>query len=599
MDSRRIDLVSLPLEPSRIESSADGSLIAALSETHLKRSVVHDSHPDSAFSPLPQSFNIHRNRKEKDRAGQRAELDQILEPAYKNTGSPDVDESSSTAGPSRLHPPRTAGGLVGERKHHGLGIVRPSQSMSNFRSKRDSGTGSSRGVYLDSNGKIHDTEFDPFAGVSEMSRKKSRRRSAFGQNSRKASDSSSSSVSGSDDGDSTGARLSVDGSAGRADKGEDEQRRKIELERRRQDEASSLAAAKRRSMFSDRSSIGGRATPSIMSNDDALTTAQSLALDRLGVKSRSGHGYVSSPLSPTFGQPATGTAASTSSFSANGGRYRNGTIDESPPQKTTQVFGSSYSTSHLQPQKERKPMSVSVTDKKITVTGFDAPNTPATPQPEPSAPVGARKTSRGFPAPGSSLQVPDSGRLSVGSSRRSTDSVRPRPQDRPREESFPETPAQTKRRQERERRAGRSANTLHSRVSSLAIDTTLTAKGSGRILPEIEIVEDDDPRIIFPEGGRSTRVQTKHDHVIRGPFSHALEAATAAESALGRQTSLDQVAGGSRAGSTILDEGGGYLPSRWAGGDRELRVTEDEKEKYRPKEWGKHGETHGGSEEWR
>jgi hypothetical protein len=64
---------------------------------------------------------------------------------------------------------------------------------------------------------------------------------------------------------------------------------------------------------------------------------------------------------------------------------------------------------------------------------------------------------------------------------------------------------------------------------------------------------------------------------------------------------VDMGGGGSIDPSTIIDQGtGGYLPSRWASGDRELRVTEDAKEKYRPREWGgKTGDLGGRSEEWR
>jgi hypothetical protein len=60
--------------------------------------------------------------------------------------------------------------------------------------------------------------------------------------------------------------------------------------------------------------------------------------------------------------------------------------------------------------------------------------------------------------------------------------------------------------------------------------------------------------------------------------------------------------GGAASGpSSILEEGpGGYLPSRWASGDKQLRLTEDEKEMYRPREWGgKKGELGGRTEEWR
>ena len=563
---------------------------------------------------MPSPFHIHKHRADRDRAGQRAEAERILEPGFKSSSTPDMDggDSSSVAGPSRLRAPRTAGGLAnGERNKGGVGLgIHPSQSMSKLQNGGRTSTDNRGGVYLDSNGKIHDTEFDPFAGVSKMSRaKSSKRRSAFSPSPRKMSGSSSSSMSGSDDGGSQDQRTSMDGSTSRMTDGRDdeEQRIKSEIERRRQDEVSSYTAAKRRSMMSDRSSQGGRATPSVRSGSEdglGLATAQSAVLDRLGVpsRSRSSHGqYISSPLSPIFGQSA--SAAPTTSSLAGIGRYPSDTIEESPPQKTTQVASSYLSPHH---RKEKTPVSVSVNNKKITVTGFDAPVTPVTPQvPTSAAAAGTGKSTR--PSGGDTLKVPDSGRRSASPSRQSIDSARPRMPDRAPEDIFPEKPAQMKRREDRERRARSSgAGGLASRVGSLAIDTSLSQRSALRILPEIEIVEDDDPRIIFPESGKSTRVQTKHDHVIRGPFSHALQAqglgvGAVTGSILGRQTSLDQAGGasGSRAGSTILDENGGYLPSRWATGDRELRKTEDEKEKYRPREWGgRNGDAHGGSEEW-
>jgi len=152
--------------------------------------------------------------------------------------------------------------------------------------------------------------------------------------------------------------------------------------------------------------------------------------------------------------------------------------------------------------------------------------------------------------------------------------------------------------------------------SSLGIDTALSQSGRGRVLPEIEIVEDDDPRIVIPnEGGKFTRVQTNHDHVIRGPFSHAMNAQSGGSiigsyggSGLGRRDSADHSAksingvmsgSASKAPSSFIDEGG-YLPSRWANGDKQLRLTENEKEMYRPREWGgRTGDLGGRSEEWR
>ena len=521
-----------------------GTLIEqpALAESHLKRQVLYDPHPSSAFSPLPPAFHLsNKHRKDQALAGQRAELDHILQPGYRTIDG----DATSGAGPSRH-----AGGLAA-KKNIGLGI-RPSASMGSFRAAT-----AARGVFVDSSGKAHDTEFDPFAGVAEMSRRKSRRRSAFGSNRRKGSESGSSEA-GSDLGE-VYVRRNHEGMPGGERREEEEIKRRLEIERRRLDDVSGYAAARRRSMMSERSSTG-RATPSVRSHDD-----HHVPLDRAASKAKSSPGYyMRSPLSPTFGGPT-----STSSYATT--RTLPTTVEmldgpEEDPKKSTE-------TTTIGP------------NKKITITGFD-PSHPETPSMTHTA----------------SLKVPDTGRLSAGS-RASTDYLRdrPRPAERPREESFPETPAQVKRREDRQRRTGMSRN------PSLAVDTALSSGGKGRILPEIEIVEDDDPRIIFPTAGRSTRVQTTHDHVIRGPFSYALDALAAGPSGM-RRGSADHSArsvpmggGDNKAPSSIIEAGpGGYLPSRWASGDRELRQTEDERDKYRPMEWGgKKGELGGQPEEWK
>ena len=566
---------------------------SALVETHLKRPALYDPHPNSAFSPLPPAFNLSRHaRRDQAIAGQRAELDQILQPEYK-ASQPDLNDpdSASIAGPSRSATTKTSGGSIAEKrraKHVGLGL-RPSASLNNFKGHPSSGRVG--GIYVDANGKVHDTEFDPFGGVAEMSRRKSRRRSAFGSDRRKGSGSETSSSSGSEV-QYSAPRKSMDSGAD-----EEEIRRRLEVERRRMDEVSGLAAARRRSMMSDRNS--GRATPSIRSSEDGLTSAASTQYDRTngGSRSQQGH-YVPSPLSPTFAQHPNGHPAyATRNFSTATGV--GGAPDEPMPRKSTEKTTA--------PVKEKKetPVSISVKDKKITVTGFDAPQSARPLSPRPETP---NKLASQF----ENLRVPDSARLS-DSSRRSSDSTRPKPREPPREDLYPETPAQVKRREERERRAGRAPGTsgVKSRAGSLGIDTALSqSNGRGRVLPEIEIVEDDDPRIVFPSSGKTTRVQTVHDHVIRGPFSMALHAQTAAPAdGLGRRASSDYHSarsfnmggGGSIDPSTIIDQGtGGYLPSRWASGDRELRVTEDAKEKYRPREWGgKTGDLGGRSEEWR
>lgn len=329
-------------------------------------------------------------------------------------------------------------------------------------------------------------------------------------------------------------------------------------------------------------------------------------------------------------------------------------------------------------------------DGSRKVTGFDAPRSPMPPPPVPPIPS----------VPNQQLDIPPSAKSAVsrgsrGSSDRDPREVgddqsihsantgtgtaaaryrRERPAPRPREEIFPETPAQAKRREEKEKRAAArlgptpaaasstiirsssglaapsaaqayasssSAGGLAARNhSQLAVDTSLAA--STRLLPEIQIVEDDDPRVVFPSsGGRSTRVQTAHDHVIRGPFSHALNAQGLGASAGGaggsrrgsaagvgvgsptgsRQGSragspgpsmslnMQGAAGGSRkpssvnspfsVGSGTVEDRIGYLPSRWASGDKQLRQTEEERDMYRPKEWGgRNGELGGRQDDW-
>lgn len=322
------------------------------------------------------------------------------------------------------------------------------------------------------------------------------------------------------------------------------------------------------------------------------------------------------------------------------------------------------------------------------VTGFNAPSSPM-------PPVSATFTTSGSSStPGTltnqsyldatSLNVPRSARLSSDSrlSRHSSDTSRNervKPAPRPREDLFPETPAQMKRREERERRAGRDqtplrqASNTHSHIhsqphhgrdgmvspgpgysyarrsSGLAIDPQLASSGRGRLLPEIEIVEDDDPRIVFYPEGKQTRVQTVHDHVIRtanlvagqgvvhqssqqgqnstGRFANGYDhengidddndslfapppafhnhgeglgaGGSARRPSSTASLSIQHTTGSGRDPSEILDQGP-YLPSRWAKGDKQLRTTEDEKEKYRPMEWGgKKGELGGRVPEWK
>ncbi|WVQ93516.1 hypothetical protein IAU59_000590 [Kwoniella sp. CBS 9459] len=572
-----------------------------LAETHLRRPLGYDPHPDSKFAPLPPAFHLSSRQHKKDAAlaGQRAELDHLLQPEYKSS-THDVDgDSASIAGPSRHGGggSRTAGGLGGlvDRKGKMPAALRPSASISSFKAQGSNGNNGRRsgglgGVYIDSNGKLHDTEFDPFGHVSEMSRAKSRRRSAFGSDRRKGSDTSSTSDSGSEAADSNHtqamARKSTDTGRER-DREEEEIRRRLEIERKRLDDVSGYAAARRRSMMSERS---GRATPSIRSSEDGPTSiysagtglVPSAAVGRS--RSQQGNHYIPSPLSPTFGighSPSIYSSATSRTAATPHELKSEGT----PPEKTTET------TSRLRHETKSK---IEVTkDGSKKITGFDAPVSPLPPY---------------TPTMGNGLappSVPDTGRMSVmsrGSSEMGRDRP-PKPVERPREELFPETPAQIKRREDRERRVGASSrNGVHPRANGLAVDTVIASSGKGRILPEIEIVEDDDPRIVFPAEGRSTRVQSKHDHVIRGPFSHALEAQggyseLAAAGAGGRRASSAKSLGGGSKPSTIIDEDGGYLPSRWASGDKNLRITEDEREKYRPTEW-RHGEPGGKSDHW-
>ncbi|KAK8861673.1 hypothetical protein IAR55_002496 [Kwoniella newhampshirensis] len=577
-----------------------------LAETHIRRPLGYDPHPTSHFAPLPPAFHLSsRHKKDQALAGQRAELDHILQPGYKSfSGGLDGDgDSSSIAGPSRHPSSRTAGGLNGvlDRKGkttNGLGL-RPSASISSFNGAANGGNsrraGALGGIYIDSNGKVHDTEFDPFQGVAEMSRAKSRRRSAFGADRRKGSDSASSSETGSEADDGPASRRSTE--TGRESKDEEEIRRRLEMERKRLDDVSGYAAARRRSMMSERS---GRGTPSIRSGEDGPLSAYSVSLAPTAnrTKSQQGH-YIPSPLSPTFANETSSASiytARTTPTSHDFAHHREGT----PPEKSTETTA--------KPKPETKSKVEITKDGSKKITGFDAPVTPALPS-TPSL------SNHLFPP----ATAPESARFST-TSRGSSDVTRerererlPKPTERPREELFPETPAQIKRREERERRAGgRSA--LSSRATSLAVDTSLAAAGTtsrGRILPEIEIVEDDDPRIIFPPEGKLTRVQTHHDHVIRGPFSHALNAQGGGGSVNGplgdrRPSSTRSYNGGAGGGggsgskppSTLIDEDGGYLPTRWANGDKSLRITDDDREMYRPTEW-KHGDPMGKNDEWR
>ncbi|WWC68525.1 uncharacterized protein I206_102454 [Kwoniella pini CBS 10737] len=616
-----------------------------LAETHLRRPLGYDPHPESHFAPLPPAFHLGgKHKKDAALAGQRAELEHILQPEYKSTYNYDMEgDSSSVAGPSRNHSSRTAGGLGMDRKGKtplSVGL-RPSASISSFHQSNGNGgvgngegprNGAGRksgglggGVYVDSNGKLHDTEFDPFGHISEMSRAKSRRRSAFGSDRRKkdGGSSTSSSESGSDVGFEAKTNLPRRSTDTGREREEEEIKKRLEMERKRLDDVSGYAAARRRSMMSERSGGGGirPSTPSIRSNEDGQTGygfngnsiyTSSLAPTAMTGRSKSQHGhYIPSPLSPTFSTNTPSIYSSAQSRSAHTPQTATteGKVQGTPPEKTTE-------STAPPPKKETKSKVEYTKDGSKKITGFDAPISPVPPY-TPTVPdqhqhllprAPSVNGGRLSPAPGSGV-----GRGSIDTTRGERERP-PKPVERPREELFPETPAQIKRREERERRIGSTVTTNHTRLNrpnnhphtGLSVDTIIASdlKGKSRILPEIEIVEDDDPRIIFPTEGKTTKIQSKHDHVIRGPFSHALNALGSSQQIHGngngngsdlgdysrRGSTSKSIGGGSLNGSgkpssTLMEEDGGYLPSRWASGDKALRKTEIDREKYRPMEW--------------
>jgi len=493
--------------------------------------------------------------------GQRAEAEHMLNPEYRSAHNFSLDDNQ--AGPSRRKE-RTAGGILGGT------ALKATSSLSNFKGPGKKSQVSGPGVYVDAEGRVHDTEFDPFAGVAEMTRNKSRRRSAFGSERRRGSDSAS--TSSEESIDKSGRGPGSDGNPN-----EEALRQRRESERKRFEDVSGQAQAmmRRKSVLSQRSG-DGRMTPSLRSTDDSpMSAVQHYRLDRLNARSKSSQSQGSihrSPLSPTFGH-------SPSSFLP--------TVADSDerPVKSTEI--TSPPSNMLPPPVPKSKVEIKAGGTK-KITGFDAPESPM-PQP-----------SQQTPRPGSHL-VLSPGRMSSSSrvSRVSSETQgesRTRPAERPREEIFPETPAQAKKREERQRR---QANLGYNRASSsrAPLDLRASSSSGARVLPEIEILADDDPRVVIPADGRSTRIQTKYtqaDHVIR-PF--------ATSSILDRPSSLrsGMAGSGTKAPSEILDEGhGGYVPTRWAKGDKLLRVTEDDKEKYRPKEWGgKTGDLAGKPEEWR
>lgn len=535
---------------------------------------------------------------------------------------------------------------------------------------------------MDSTGRVHDTEYDPFAGVSEMSRRKSRRRSAFGGH-RRASASSASGSGSSDESDVPQTRTSVDARLSTEEEKEREEiKRRLEVERRRLDEVSGYAAARRKSMMSDRASgfmSNGRSTPSIRSgNEDGMSVMTGNGTVR--GTSRLGH-HGPSPLSPAGAE--TNHHRSTSNVSGSSGRPRGNSSaagnDESPRKHTEHTPPEAPEVDKPPPPYKRvaslaqppqsngsavedesedefvdaqepqhrivqpdvlvtKPVKKSIPGDKRRVETITTIKTakvlpPAPKQTVERAPDGATKIT-GFDAGpprtpvfpqsvasvASRMTVPESV-LSHGSSRSSErdptrEQRRTKPAERPREQLFPETPAQAKRREEKERRNLRVGRTPAGTHTS----DTVASSSRSRVLPEIEFVDDDDPRIVFPPNGASTRVQT-HEHVIRSSIGNRPDysgpTSLVGMSARDRERYSGDAASGlsgrgdsnrslrnnesTKATSIIIEEtGGGYVPSRWASGDRKLRVTGEEKAQYRPIEWGgRHGDLGGRTDEWR
>lgn len=276
-------------------------LTPAMAEMHFKKQAMHDPNPTSSFSPLPPAFNIGRKSKEQARAGHRAEVNHMLEPEFQSSRQRE-DDAASMAGPSRLSSVRTAGGLaaaaLSRKKGRGADESRPSESGSSYQQPQQGGARRANpGVYVDSSGRTHDTEYDPFAGVAAVSRRKSKqRRSAFGQR-RNSASSSSSDASSDGPGPTRATALNTDGQ-----ETEKECRRRLEAERRQLDDVSGYAAARRQSLMSDRASgfYSGRGTPSLRSGrDDTMSLAHTLAPNGRA-PSRLNHGYQPSPVSPTF-----------------------------------------------------------------------------------------------------------------------------------------------------------------------------------------------------------------------------------------------------------------------------------------------------------
>lgn len=811
--------------------------MAALTEMHFKRQQMHDPFSTSAF-------NLGRKNKEQARAGQRAELDHILEPGYKSSFNYD-DESTSVAGPSRLSSVRTAGGLSAlsrrtKEKLNGEDNIHRSGSTASFANGNAAGGAKKSGVYLDSTGRLHDTEYDPFAGVAELSRRRSRRRGAMRgrRNSASSSDTTSSSE---ESGHGRGARTLSRGSmTDDPDRDREEIRRRLDQERRKLDEVSGYAAARRRSMMSDRASghYSGRGTPSVRSGyEDTGSLHPSIAPSGMTsiTNGRTPRPNQPSPLSPTLSKSSKAqSAVSGGSGASSRAAESQKSVEDSPRKHTETVHSSmprtqrsasdrtitqkmkdlgqtqdsgnisddeaegdddfhdatddvnhveeegaveeeqpppSYDSHQPQPQNGRgapqpqeprmeeegsEPESDESGEETASpldrdrdvrfhepqmerITSLQSPTQPShepirrvhshsqapshpkhprsvsskgrlerpagpartqshdyerplyaevdmvrelpllkprpakqhsqeaaieviktysreprepreprerepreakEPPPPPKKDKGPTRVTGGFesvPLPkqrvtgfeaprrpsgapsghsvaashlASSHLAGRAGSIRSGVSSHSDDHERkrrPKPAERPREQLFPETPAQMKRREERERRELRSGKTPAGR---LAADSVATSSRS-RILPEIEIVDDDDPRIVFPSNGPATH-STARGHTFRAPSlslsnshfpgDHSGPTSLRSDHRMADDTSSRSLAyhDSSKAPSAIIEEsGGGYLPSRWASGDKALRLTEEEKERYRPREWGgRKGDLGGRPDQW-
>lgn len=215
----------------------------------------------------------------------------------------------------------------------------------------------------------------------------------------------------------------------------------------------------------------------------------------------------------------------------------------SPTAPNTAATGSSFATatSHLTGHRERS-------------------ETPATSTDGDSQPHEKKRHAEPLLSPPSTKVPPRSPSLYASTSGRTSGD---------RSQYYNETPAQ---------QAAREAIRARSSVD-------LPRRTPAAAAPSIEIVEDD----IVPASKLQPPPKIRH------------YAATASPAKSGHpRYALSTHTEDPKPPSTIFDTTNmGYLPSRWASGDREWREGEEAKEKYRPREWGgKHGDLGGREEEW-